>query len=369
MTAITLRQVTATMRALVGIPSQSGHEEQVRAYLAQRLDHPAGTITTDASGNLIVTIPATAGREQLSPLLYNAHMDRVPPGLACQPTVRDGVMHGDSHTNLGADDAAGITIILLAVEALIKRQLPHGPLVLLFTVGEEVGLLGARGFDPSPWGIREGIVFDNAGDAGAVVTQGAAYLAFDAVLRGTSGHPGKDLAGTASAIEMFRHLDLPSGILDDEATRLSLGMITGGSARNAIPAALTVQGELRTLLDADGQAAWQARIRAAFTAAAQSLGGTAEITFDPHGAAYQVDVQEPLVQLFRQAWEARGQPFRTMPTFVGSDANALRDRLRVFTVSTGATNEHTLAEHIALAPLVDLAEVAVMIANEYRNPG
>ncbi len=367
MPADLLQRVTATMTELVGLPSTSHYEDAVRDHLRERLSRAGYMTTTDAAGNLIVQVPGTAGREQEPPLLFNAHMDRVPPGLVCAPRVQDGVMYGDGATNLGADDCAGLTIILLAVEILHERALAHGPLVLLFTVGEEVGLLGARAFDPAPWGVREGIVFDNAGDAGAVVTRGAAYLAFDVVLRGRSGHPGKDLAGTASTVAMLLNLDLPLGSLDDGATRLSIGQVNGGTARNAIPDELTVRGELRTLLGPAGEAQWVARITSAFQAAAASGGGTAAISFDPHGSAYAVAEQEPLVRALRQAWEAQGQPYTTMATFVGSDANALRDRLRIFTVSTGATDEHTLAEHIALAPLVDLIEATVAVAQHYHG--
>ncbi|MBA3825080.1 MAG: M20/M25/M40 family metallo-hydrolase [Ktedonobacterales bacterium] len=365
MSAITVDQVEATMRELVSIPSRSQHEEQVRAYLEQRLATSGFATKIDPAGNLMALIPGTTGREDAPPLLYNGHMDRVPPGLACDPVVRDGRMHSDGQTNLGVDDAAGMTIILLAVEALAARQSAHGPLLLLFTVAEEIGLLGARAFDPIPWGVREGIVFDNAGDPGAVVTRGAAYLAFDATLHGKSGHPGKDLADTASAIEMFRTLDLPGGIYDEGATRLSYGIICGGTARNAIADTLTVQGELRTLTDAAGQAQWMTRIQTSFAKAAGSLGGTVEVVFDAHGASYVVDEQESLVQLYRSAWEARGRTYATMPTFVGSDANALRQRLRVFTVSTGVVDEHTVHESIELAPLVDLTEAAITVASEY----
>jgi tripeptide aminopeptidase len=360
-----LSRVQETLTELVGLPSTSHHEDAVRDALRQRMIAAGFAPTDDASGNLIVPVPGSPGSENAAPLLLNAHMDRVPPGLACAPVVRAGEMFGDGQTNLGADDAAGITIILLALDLLRERDVAHGPLVLLFTVAEEVGLLGARAFDPAPWHVHEGIIFDNAGEPGAVVTRGAAYHAFDATLRGRSGHPGKDLAHTASAIAMFQHLNLPLGIHDDGATRLSIGQINGGTARNAIPAEVRVQGELRTLLDDAGQARWLDSIRTAFDQAASTQGGTAEVVFDPHGASYQVDEGEPLVHAWRQAWEARGLPFRTMSTFVGSDANALRDRLRVFTVSTGAQDEHTLAEHIALAPLVDMIEATVALVSRY----
>ena len=63
----------------------------------------------------------------MSPLLLNAHMDRVPPGLGCEPVIRDERMYSDGATNLGADDSAGIAIILLTVEKLLEGNLPHEP--------------------------------------------------------------------------------------------------------------------------------------------------------------------------------------------------------------------------------------------------
>src|SRR5260370_29207944 len=123
------------------------------------------------------------------------------------------------------------------------RNLPQPPLVLLCPTGEEVGLTGAGAFDPAPGGATEGIVFDNAGEAGEVVTRAATYLAFDVTLFGRGGHPGKRLEGTANAIEMFHRAHYPAGSLDGDTTRVSIGRIAGGTARNALPQALHVQGE------------------------------------------------------------------------------------------------------------------------------
>jgi tripeptide aminopeptidase len=55
-----------------------------------------------------------------------------------------------------------------------------------------------------------------------------------------------------------------------------------------------------------------------------------------------------------------------MTTFIGSDASALRAHTRVFTVSTGAMEEHTSAEWIALAPLAELTETAIELLSTYR---
>src|SRR6266581_3677489 len=197
-----------TLIELVGIPSTSGHEEQIRHYLEERLSTFGLPITVDATGNLICTIPGEG-----KPILLNAHMDRVPPGLGHRPILREGILYSDGTTNLGADDDAGITIILEILTRILEQRLPHPPLIILFTVQEEAGLCGANMFDPTPYNVTDGIVFDNAFEAGTVVSQGASYEAFDISITGRTGHPGKDLTQTVNAIEIFRATQYPHGSL------------------------------------------------------------------------------------------------------------------------------------------------------------
>ena len=172
-----------TLIELVGIPSTSGHEEHIRNYLEQRLSALGLSAQIDAAGNLIATLPGEG-----EPLLLNAHMDRVPPGRGHQPILRDGILYSDGTTNLGADDAAGITIVLAVLTRIVEEQSPHPPIVAVFTVQEEVGLGGASAFDPEPWHASEGIVFDNAFEAGVVVSKGASIEGFDVEIRGHTGH-------------------------------------------------------------------------------------------------------------------------------------------------------------------------------------
>src|SRR5881275_1222677 len=168
-----------TLVELIQLPSTSGHEENIRAYLAQYLSSLGLSSQVDGSGNLVAALPGEG-----TPLLLNAHMDRVPPGLGHQPILRDGILYSDGTTNLGADDAAGIVIILEMLRRIVEHHLPHPPLVVVFTVQEESGMCGATGFDSSRWNVSDGIVFDNAFEAGVVVSQGAAYEAFDVTITG-----------------------------------------------------------------------------------------------------------------------------------------------------------------------------------------
>jgi len=349
-------RLSQTLVDLVGLPSTSGHEEHVRAYLQQRLGDLGLASQVDRAGNLVATL-AGEGR----PVLLNAHMDRVPPGLAHTPILRDGVLSSDGTTNLGADDAAGIAIILEILTRITEEQLPHPPLVVVFTVEEEVGLHGASAFDPAPWGVSEGIVFDNAFEAGVVVSQGAAYVAFDIEISGRTGHPGKDLAQTVNALEVFRAARYPHGSLNNDQTRILIGRVTAGSARNAVPASVHIEGELRSFEPPEARRRYTQAIQQAFEEAAQQFGGSVKVTLNPHCTSYTVDEHEPLLQLYREVLSRRGEPLRLRPTFIGSDAGAFRPRVKAFTISTGVVNEHSPAEYVALQPLDVIVEDVLLV--------
>ncbi len=343
--------ITQSLLELVSIPSTSGHEEHIRAYLEKRLAALGLRTQVDAAGNLIATL---AGEGKL--LLLNAHMDRVPPGRGHQPIIRDGIMYSDGNTNLGADDAAGIAIVLDILTQTVTHGLPHPPIVAVFTVQEEVGLAGAGAFDPSPWHVKDGIVFDNAFEAGAVVSRGATYMAFDVEIRGKTGHPGKDLSETVNVIDIFRDAPYPHGSFADDQTRILVSRIEAGSARNAIPASAHIEGELRSFEDPHIRERYQQAIQSAFEQSAQQHSGSANVTFDPHCTSYALDEDEPLLALYRDVLARRGEQLRMHPTFIGSDTSALRPRVKTFTVSTGVMNEHSTGEYVALAPLEQIAQ-------------
>jgi tripeptide aminopeptidase len=354
--------LTSTLIELIGIPSTSGHEEHIRAYLEQRL-HDLGLSTlVDTAGNLIATLPGEG-----TPLLLNAHMDRVPPGLGHTPVLREGVLYSDGKTNLGADDAAGIAIILEILKRITQQNLPHPPLVAVFTVQEENGLRGASAFDPAPWNIHDGIVFDNAFEAGVVVSKGAMYIAFDVEIRGKTGHPGKGLSQTVNAIDIFHEADYPHGSLANDQTRILVSRITGGKARNAVPDFVHIEGELRSYEAPEIRQSYLQALQSAFEQAASQHGGSARITFDPHCTSYEVDPNEPLLLIYRSVLAQRGAELQMRPTFIGSDTSAFRPRVRTVTLSTGVVNEHSSEEYVPLAPLEQVVQDSLEILRQWQH--
>src|SRR5690348_17177472 len=99
-------RLTETLLALAGIPSVSGQEGAVRAWITGKLEAHGLSPITDNTGNLIARVPAQpTTRDAEPPILLNAHMDRVLPGLAHRPILADGILRSDGSTNLGADDS------------------------------------------------------------------------------------------------------------------------------------------------------------------------------------------------------------------------------------------------------------------------
>ena len=349
-------RLTSTLIDLIRIPSTSGHEEKIRDHLTTYLASFGLPTTIDESGNLISTMTG-----QGTPLLLNAHMDRVPPGLGHEPILRNGILYSDGTTNLGGDDAAGIAVILEVVRRTIVQDLPHPPLVLVFTVQEEAGMCGASNFDASLWNVADGIVFDNAFEAGVIVSKGAAYEAFDVQITGHTGHPGKDLNKTVHAIEIFHSAQYPHGSFDEDQTRINIGKVIGGSARNAIPDTVFVEGELRSFEPLDVREKYKQAIQDAFEQAARHLGGLVKVSFNTHSSGYEIDQTEPLLQTYRTVLGKRGATMQMEPTFIGSDTSGLRPAIRAFTISTGVVNEHSTKEYVAIDPLEQLVKDTLQV--------
>ena len=144
--------VLAHFEALTRIPRPSRREEPVIEHVRAWAAEHGFELHQDAGRNLVVRVPATPGREapRPSPPRPSRHGLRARPGSPNDPAegrielVRDGDWLKADGTTLGADDGVAIAAMMALAE---DASLPHGPLELLMTVAEEVGLEGANALD------------------------------------------------------------------------------------------------------------------------------------------------------------------------------------------------------------------------------
>ncbi|MCH5227421.1 MAG: aminoacyl-histidine dipeptidase [Muribaculaceae bacterium] len=132
------------------VPRPSKHEEQIRAYLLDYAKKHSIEAKTDKVGNVVMSKPATPGREKAPVVVLQSHMDMVAEknsdvehDFSKDPiqTYIDGDWVKAKGTTLGADNGIGMAA---ALAALTDAEIEHGPLEALFTVNEEIGLEGAE---------------------------------------------------------------------------------------------------------------------------------------------------------------------------------------------------------------------------------
>ena len=124
---------------------------------AETVIDSAGDKIGGSSGNLIAKFK---GNKQAPPLLLNAHMDTVEPGKGITAVLKEGIFTSDGTTILGADDKSAIAIILETIKIIQENNLPYGPIEIVLTVCEEIGLLGAKHLDLSLINAEYGYALD-----------------------------------------------------------------------------------------------------------------------------------------------------------------------------------------------------------------
>ena len=122
-----------------GVPASAIRFDEVN----KRIPLPTET------GNLIVDLPGTRPGPRL---LFSTHLDTVPLCAGAKPRREGDRIVSDGKTALGGDNRTGCAILVVLAETLLKHNLPHPPITLLFTVREESGLHGARELDPADLG-------------------------------------------------------------------------------------------------------------------------------------------------------------------------------------------------------------------------
>lgn len=350
-----------TLYEILAIDAPSGQEEKLADFLVKKLATLGIQAGKDTAGNVIGVVEGKG-----EPLLLTAHMDRVPPGKGNGP-MRDGdTLRSDGTTNLGTDDAAGIAIILEAVKSIVDEKINNPSLVILFTVKEEIGLVGARAFDFAKYKVKRGIGYDNAFEAGVLVGSGATYESFDVEIIGKPTHPGKDLSLGINALKIFQEIDWALGVSDKDQTRINIGLVNAGTARNVVPGSVKIQGEVRSTRDTKGVAQKLQQLEENIKRVCSKYGATYTFATTRHAASYTVDENEPLVQAYKSVLEKRGAKLQLKPTFVASDANSLRGEkgLKIFTISTGVVDEHTSKEWVKISDLVQLTEDLVHLLKQ-----
>jgi len=258
--------------ALTEVPRPSKHTERVSKWAQEVGKKLGGNVRADAAGNVAICLPATAGLENVPAVVLQAHLDMVPTKTAnskhnfeTDPIECwiDGEVLRAKDTTLGGDDGSGVAAIFAVAEACPK----HGPLVLLFTVDEELGLAGANklvegellpanakyliNVDSEEWGE---ITLSCAGGVDRILklpvardaARDAEWASYKMVLQNfKGGHSGCDIQLHRASTTKWAMQILGSNRSVISGAQYRIASISSGHAHNAIPSHCTAVFEVR----------------------------------------------------------------------------------------------------------------------------
>lgn len=250
-------------------PSTAIQLNMARLLKSELTDIGATDIRVTDYGAVLATIPATAPGPVIA---FLAHMDTAPqfnatgvkprvirgynggeitfpdnPALILSPETSSGLATRQGHdivtasgtTLLGADDKAGIAIIMAAARRLIADRPAHPQIRLAFTPDEEIG----RGVDPrlpKDIGADFAFTFDGA-NPGEIEYESFSADGAEITIKGVSIHPGWAKGKMVNAIHLAAKLIsfLPQATMQPEVTEGREGFIhavgmTGGSSEMVI---------------------------------------------------------------------------------------------------------------------------------------
>ena len=134
---------------ICAIPHGSGNVKQISDYLCEFARERNLWFKQDESYNVIIKKPASNSESKAAPVIIQGHIDMVAvktddkvkdmekEGLDLY--IDDGFVKAD-RTTLGADDGIAVAYALAILDS---RDISHPPIEAVFTVDEEIGMLGA----------------------------------------------------------------------------------------------------------------------------------------------------------------------------------------------------------------------------------
>lgn len=368
--------VVETFLKLVQIDSLSFDEQKVAAYVVDYLKNIGFKVITDSAGkslggnssNVIASLPAFSSSPQAPTILFNAHLDTVAPGNNIKPCLKEGVIRSDGTTILGADNKAGVAVILEAAKNIVETGLPHSQIEIVFTVGEEKGLLGAKKLDFSEIQADFAYVLDAEGDAGGIIVKAPSQNSIKAVFKGKSAHAGvnpeKGVNSIVAAAKAISYMRL--GRLDFETTA-NIGIIKGGLAPNIVAPETVIEGEARSHSSEKLQAQTE-HMEKCIDQGAKDTNAACDIDISRAYDCFTLTEEDTIVKTAINAISALGLEPQLKASGGGSDANVFNKAgIPAVNLSVGEQAVHSVDENISVKNLETSVEIMLGIVSETQK--
>ncbi len=331
---------------LVKIDSVTGQEECLAIFIENLLKRKKINCLRDKKNNIIVKVDGVG-----EPLFLCAHLDTVEPGKGIKPIVSGDKITSDGSTILGADNKVGVAVLLDVILRIHEKKLSTRPLEIVLTTSEESGSYGALALDYKNLNAKEGYVLDFSAPVGHIVIASPFYDRFDIVVLGKGAHASKPEEGINALTILQNSLaKIPVGKVSKK-TFINIGVVEGGSVRNAVPEKICIKGEVRSFSEEE-QNNYISDIKKAFEQSSEQLGGEVEMEFVRENGGYEYSKNDPFIKKTADTMKKLG--FSVDYVWHGgvSDGNVLTDQgIKVLNLGDGTKFAHTVREEASISEM------------------
>jgi tripeptide aminopeptidase len=382
----------AHLMQFLSVEGVTGQEANIAAAVSDALKSvgvPASAIRFDdankripvptETGNLIVDLPGTRPGPRL---LFSTHLDTVPLCAGAKPRREGDRIVSDGTTALGGDARTGVAVLVVVAETLLKHNLPHPPMTLLFTVREESGLHGARELNPAELGGAVMCINVDGMAAKDLIVGAVGQENWEVEIKGKASHAGvapekgisATLVGAIALAEARKAGWFGKVVKPDGRGTSNVGIFGGkdgkpaGDATNVVTDYAFVKGEARS-----PEAAFATKIaegyKEAFLHAQAEVkddgGESAEVTFKqtPAYPPFKLDDGAPVVRRAVRALQMLGIEPNLLFSNGGLDANWLdKHGVPTITIGAGQAEIHTINEYVNLSEFEKGCRLGVLMA-------
>jgi len=326
----------------------------------------------------IDTVEEVTGKD-VKPIVhkqYDGKPIKLPYGISLDPAVdkylalagkqNDTIISSDGSTLLGADDKAGISEIMTAIEFLIKHpEIKHGKVEVMFSPDEETG----HGMDKVPLNLlssKQCYTVDG-GHEGELETECFNAYKSDVVFTGKSKHPGDARPDFVNAVNLasafvaaLPHNEMPEttdGYMGFYAPMAISGSVEEATV-NLILRDFTTEGMKKRIHVVDVVA----------DATALALGGTVKVT---HTQQYlnmkqKLDENPAVVNNLIKAYEDAGVTPTFPPIRGGTDGSRLTEMgIPTPNIFTGGHCYHSRYEWASFSQMIKATEVLIQLIKNW----
>jgi tripeptide aminopeptidase len=385
-------------------PSTPGQWDLLRMLERELVSLGAEEVRLTPHGYVLATLPATSTRRKLPAMAWMAHVDTSPEfsGRDVKPVVHhkyDGrlirfpdnphlrldpahmpelleakgkdIVTASGRTLLGADDKAGVAIVMTAAAQLLADpSIKHGPIRICFTPDEEVGR-GVDKLDVKELDVRAAYTVDGHLPGEICWETFSADLA-TVTLEGVSTHPGEANAkGMVNAVHLAGKFlsSLPRERCAPETTREGEGFIHPNHIEGGVERA-TIKMILRDF-ELDGLARKRSVVRAlcrALQAAEPTARIRCSIRKQYRNMAYWLRKDMVPVELAREAIRRAGLNLAERRARGGTDGSRLTERgVPTPDIFCGGHNAHGPLEWVAVQDMELAVKTCLCLAQVWEE--